>query len=161
MIEIIELLEEWWLAGLIAIGSVSAIIYKKLKERKMMKIIEQKEEDNNEKKEDTDWPDYYNLDNRDRVQKDTEEKLIDGIKATISVMKKDSKEIDTDTREAFESLRKQLKDVNETKERIRSFGVELGALYKKYQQREYNITIMLDGMDKLIEHKNETKQSHK
>ena len=160
MIEIIELLEQWWLAGLIMIAAIIAIVYKIFVEIKIKKKIEQKIKDqNNEKKEDTEWHDYYNLDNVDRVKKNTEEKLVDGIKNTISVMKKDSKEIDTDTKEAFESLRKQLKDVNETKERIRNFGVELGALYKKYQQREYNITIMLDGMDKLIEHKNETRQS--
>lgn len=160
MIEIIELLEQWWLAGLIMIAAIIAIAYKIFVEIKIKKKIEQKINDqNNEKKEDTEWHDYYNLDNVDRVKKNTEEKLVDGIKNTISVMKKDSKEIDTDTKEAFESLRKQLKDVNETKERIRNFGVELGALYKKYQQREYNITIMLDGMDKLIEHKNETRQS--
>jgi len=69
------------------------------------------------------------------------------------LMSTDSTKLDKNMEDEFERLRKQLFETNERTEEIKKYGLELSALYTKYQRRRMNLTVIMDGLNQMIENK--------
>ncbi len=66
-------------------------------------------------------------------------------------VKKTSEYLDKRLKEDFEELRKQLKIVNDKKEKVKQHGLELAKLFDKYEVREKHITEMMYNIEQVME----------
>lgn len=168
----------WPVIILVGIISVAAI-YKRIKEKKALKLIEQKKEKERiqkeiadkmkiveptpisakvEPKEKLEIPSISGSQFMDRFteyKKKEKGNVMDNLNEVTDAMKKSHEELKAETQKEFDELKKQLIQTNKSKEEIRKHGLVLSNLFEEYEAKEIHITTMMWGLEEILKKKKE------
>lgn len=85
------------------------------------------------------------------------EDIIENIRRTTELVNKDSSNIEQKMTTEFENYREELKKVNADKEKIKSYGMDLAKIFRKYEERENYLTEMLFNLERMLDTKKRLK----
>lgn len=112
--------------------------------------------DLNEVPNDTDNIDFANAFNPTLMKQAVETKKVDvdsSLLNTTEIMKTAYKTLEEEMLNELILLQKQEKEIIDKKEKVRTYGMELAKLFKKYETRQMHITAMKQGIEKMLKDK--------